>query len=137
MAELLLDTWLVWDPCRLKEIEEAKQLFLKYKRAGHKFQTRAGQQIDKFNPNLGEILVKAERILKHVMKILCDKGDERLTWDKENGREAKEAKKKFTELLAKGYIAYSVDENANKKRKILEFDIDAEEILLIPPTSAG
>ena len=50
---------------------------------------------------------------------------------------AKEAKAKFEELLGKNYMAFSVDSEGKKNRKIEEFDIDAEEILMVPPTSAG
>ena len=58
-------------------------------------------------------------------------------WEKENGKQAKEAKAKFVELLDAGYKAYSVDAKGKKNKRIYEFDIDAEEIIMIPKTSRG
>ena len=82
--------------------------------------------------------IKATKIQgKRVLKILSEAGDERLVWNKEYGQEAKEAKRKFNEFLAKGYKAYSVDSQGKKNRKIEEFDVDAEEILMIPATAKG
>ena len=44
---------------------------------------------------------------------------------------------RYYTLTKKGYKAYSVDRNGNKNRRIKEFDVDAEEILMIPPTAKG
>jgi hypothetical protein len=137
MLDVVMNTRLVWDPCKLKEVEEAKKEFLKYKRLGYIIQKADGTILEKFNANLSEIIVIAQKAFRHVMKILSNLGDERITWDKENGREAKEAKKRFSDLISKGYIAYSVDNNAKKKQRINEFDIDSEEILMLPPTAKG
>ena len=141
MKELMFDTTITWDPCRLKEIDEAKAHILSYKRGGYEIITADGKPMERFHPSLGEvkILVKkvAHKTWTGLMKILCEEGDKRLTWDKENGKEAKEAKKEFLDLIANGYKAYSVNENGKKSRRIEEFDVDAEEILMIPPTSKG
>jgi hypothetical protein len=93
--------------------------------------------MEKFSPLLEEVIVKARKVAKSVMMILTEKGDERLVWDKDNGREAKQAKRKFLELLAKGYTAFSVDHVSEKNRKIKEFDVDAEEILMVPEIVKG
>lgn len=137
MSELVMDLRITWDSSRLKEIDEAKSTIMKYKRQGYDVILSNGTSMDHFLPSLEEVIIKAKKIGKKVMKILCSKGDERLTWDMENGTEALEAKKKFLELLKKNYTAYSVDINGKKHRKIEEFDVDAEEILMIPPTSKG
>jgi hypothetical protein len=71
------------------------------------------------------------------MKILNEKGDEKITWTKENGRQAKKAKEQFEDLIAKKYIAFSADAQGKKKTQITEFDVDAEVIIMIPPTSKG
>jgi hypothetical protein len=136
--ELVMDQRLVWDPCNIKEVDEAKSRYLGYRRSGHTILKPDGTDMVRFAPTVGEAIVKAGRALtKHLMKILSDKGDERILWDKEDGREAKEAKKKFMEFVGKGYMAYSVDSRGQKNRRIEEFDVDAEEILMIPPTSKG
>lgn len=137
MSTLILDRRIVWDCTRLKEVDEAKTLIRQYRAEGHVITKADGTLLDKFSPSLEEVIVKAQKVAKRVMKILCEKGDERLVWDKENGKEAKEAKVKFEDLIKKGYMAFSVDAKGKKNRKIEEFDIDAEEILMIPKTVKG
>ena len=137
MTTLIMDRRIVWDSTKLKQIDEAKALIREYRAEGHIITKADGTPLEKFVPSLEEVIVKAQKMLKSVMKILSDKGDERLVWDKENGKEAKEAKVKFEDLLKNGYTAYSVDSKGKKNRKIEEFDIDAEEILMIPKTSKG
>jgi len=137
MSDLVMDLRIIWNKDSLKEIDEAKRTYLLYRSRGHEILTATGERMERFKPYAEEIIVKALRTAKRVMKILCESGDDRIIWDKENGKEAKEAKAKFEELLKKGYTAYSVDVSGNKNRKIEEFDIDAEEILMIPPTAKG
>lgn len=135
---LVMDRRIVWHANSLKQIDEAKAIIMGYKRKGYRIVNPDGTDFEKFDPRLEEAVIKAEKIKpKHVMKILCDKGDERIIWDREDGYEAKAAKAKFVELLKKGYKAYSVDHEGNKNRRIDEFDIDAEEVMMIPPTSKG
>jgi hydroxymethylpyrimidine pyrophosphatase-like HAD family hydrolase len=136
-ATLVMDQHIVWDSANKHEVEEAKQMILKYKRAGHKIVLADGRPFEKFRPALEQVIVKAERVFKQVLKILTDKGDERLTWDRDNGLEAIEAKNKFEEFIGKNYKAYSVDADGKKQRRIEEFDVDAEEILMVPPTVKG
>jgi hypothetical protein len=137
MTDLVMDRRIVWDSRKLKEVDEAKALIREYRSKGYLVAKADGTPMDKFIPSLEEVIIKAQKITKRVMKILCDKGDERLVWDKENGKEAKEAKAKFEDLIAKGYTAYSVDLKGKKNRKIEEFDVDAEEILMVPKTAKG
>ena len=138
MTTLVMDRRIVWDSTKLKEIDEAKALVREYRSEGHVI-TKADwvTPLDKFIPSLEEVVIKAQKVAKRVMKILCEKGDERLVWDKENGKEAKEAKAKFEELMKSGYTAFSVDSKGKKNRKIEEFDVDAEEILMVPKTAKG
>ena len=137
METLVMDRRIVWDCTKLKEIDEAKTMVRQYRVEGHVITKVDGTPLDRFIPSLEEVIVKAQKVAKRVMKILCEKGDERLVWDKENGKEAKEAKAKFEELLKKGFTAFSVDAKGKKNRKIEEFDVDAEEILMIPKTAKG
>jgi len=137
MSTLVMDRRLVWNSSKLKEIDEAKDLYRQYRAEGHVITKVDGTPLEKFIPSLEEIIVKAQKVVKSVMKILSDKGDERLVWDKENGREAKEAKAKFEDLMKNGYTAFSVDSKGKKNRKIEEFDVDAQEILMVPKTARG
>jgi len=135
--ELAMDLRIVWDKTRLKEIDEAKAEIMKHKRMGYEILLADGKPMEKWSPLLEEVIIKAKKLGKHVMKILTERGDERLVWDKEDGNEAKQAKLKFIELIKKGYSAYSVGVDGKKNRKIEEFDVDMEEILMIPATVKG
>lgn len=137
LQELMMDTRLVWDPLSIKQIEEAKSRYLTFKKQGYLITKGDGTPLSSFKASLGELVVHAKKTSQKVLKILCDKGDERIVWDKDNGKQAKEAKVKFEEKLAAGYIAFSTSEKGEKKVKIDEFDVEAEEIILIPPTSKG
>ncbi len=137
-AELVMDERVVWDSKRLKQVDEAKMLIMGFKRRGYQIMLGDGKTpMERFRPHLEEVVIKAHRLGTRVLKILCEKGDERLVWDKERGQQAKEAKKKFLEYLKKGHKAYSVDIDGKKNKRIHEFDVDAEEILMIPPTAKG
>lgn len=138
MDTLIMDRRIVWNCCSLAQIDQAKTEIMRLKREGYEIRKADGTIMERFHPNLEEVVIKAQKIVrKSIMKILTPNGDDRLTWDKNNGRQAKEAKVKFEELLSKGYKAYSVDDKGNKKRRIQEFDIDAEEILMVPKTVKG
>jgi len=136
-AELVMDRRIVWDSNSLKQIDEAKAQIMAFKHQGYLILTAAGKEMERFHPSLEEVIIKAKKVSKKILKILCEKGDDRLTWDRENGPEAMEAKAKFEEFMKKGYKAYSVDANGKKNRRIEEFDIDAEEILMVPKTAKG
>ncbi len=135
--ELVMDQRIVWDKTKMKEIEQAKKMIMGFKRKGYEILKSDGTLMERFSPVLEEVIVKAQKVAQSVMKILTEKGDERIVWDRENGRQAKQAKQKFLELLKKGYTAFSVDHASEKNRKIKEFDIDAEEIMMVPETVKG
>jgi hypothetical protein len=137
MSELVMDLRLVWDSRKLKEIDEAKTEYRKYRAEGYEIVKPDGTPLDRFMPYLEELIIRAKKTCLRMMKILNESGDDRLVWDRDNGKQAKEAKAKFEELLGKNYMAFSVDSKGNKNRRIEEFDVDAEEILMVPPTSKG
>jgi len=134
---MINDTIITWDTGRVKEIEEAKREFIRYRSLGHTIIKIDGSRMTSFDPTAGQITILAGAIKESTMKILNDKGDEKITWTKENGRQAKKAKQRFLSLLDEKYTAFSVDAKGKKKSQITEFDVDAEVILMIPPTSRG
>ena len=137
VADIALDRRVIWDSKKLREIDEAKKIVMDYKRAGHVILKGDGTVMERFHPSLQEVIIKTTKIARSVMKILDVTGDTRITWDKENGKEALEAKQKFQDLLKQGYKAYSVTVSGSKGRRIEEFDVDAQEILMIPETRKG
>ena len=133
--ELTMDLQIVWDKTHIKQIDQAKELFRSFKKEGYVTTLEDKKTVvKKFNPMLETIVVLSKKAKGHLMKILTEKGDERLVWDMDSGSEAKQAKNKFYELIKKGYKAYSVDRKGEKNRRITEFDVEAEEILMIPET---
>jgi hypothetical protein len=137
MDALVMDQRVVWDAGSLKQIDEAKAIIMKYKRRGYEILLASGEKMEKWSPSYEEVVIKATKVLKKTMKILSQTGDDRIVWDNEDGPEAMEAKAKFIELLDKGYKAYSVDVNGKKNHRIKEFDVEAEEILMVPKTAKG
>ena len=71
------------------------------------------------------------------MRILSQNGDDRVVWDRTAKDQVKEAFKKFTELVKKGYTAYAANTNGTKGHKITDFDPGLQEIILIPKTIPG
>jgi hypothetical protein len=142
---LVMDERVVWDAKKKNEVEEAKQRIIAFKNRGFKIihvnETTGEPMHDKpmqfFRPWYEEVVILAERTFTNIMKILTEKGDERLTWNRDNGLEAMDAKKKFEEWIKKDFKAFSVDVKGKKKKEIFEFDVEAEEILMVPPTYKG
>jgi hypothetical protein len=136
--ELVMDRTIVWDSSHLKEIDQAKKKYISYRKQGYLI-TKDDKKtiIDRFNPMFEAFVVIAKKVKGKKMTILTEKGDERIVWDMDNGLEAKQAKNRFVKLLKEGFKAYSVNQNGEKNRRITEFDVEAEEILLIPQTIKG
>jgi len=72
-----------------------------------------------------------------VMAIMSHRGDTKLIWNPNNTDEVENARRSFTELRAKGYIAYSVSPDGSKGEILREFDPNAEKIILAPPLRGG
>jgi hypothetical protein len=138
--ELVMNARLCWDSRNKKQVEEAKKWFVSFKRKGVPIRDVKGNTVQYFRPHYEELVALASQenlAGKRLLKSLCEKGDERVVWDANNGRQALEAKEKFRSLIDKGYSAYSVDAEGCKNRRIQEFDVESEEILMIPPTAKG
>ena len=138
-TELVMNARLCWDSRKKKQVEEAKQWFVAFKRKGVPIQDKDGKLVKYFRPHYEELVAIADQDVsgRRTLKILCENGDERIVWDVNNGRQAKEAKEKYLDLVKKGYAVYSVDTKGRKNRRIDEFDVESEELLAIPPTAKG
>jgi hypothetical protein len=128
---LAFDKHLVWDPKNLKEVDEAKASLRAWKKMGYRVELSDGSEMEFFRPHYIEAVVKAGiPKAKYTLRILDDTGDTVITWDKEDGAEALEAKKKLYEHLKKGGTAYTVRKDGTRKRMITEFDVDSQELIL-------
>lgn len=128
---LAFDKQIVWNPADLKEVDEAKAVLRAWKKMGYRIELEDGSEMEFFRPHYGEATVKAGiPEARYVMRILNETGDEVITWNKENGGEALEAKKRLYKHLKKGGTAYTVRKDGTRKRQIAEFDVDSEELIL-------
>lgn len=75
--------------------------------------------------------------VKSIMNILDHSGHSNLEWDANNEIEVANMKKKFKEMLAKGYNAFKIDPKTKKSEKITEFNPIYEEILMTGPARKG
>lgn len=74
---------------------------------------------------------------KGEMCVMNHTGDTKIIWDRANEDEVANARRTFTDLRKKGYLAYKVQKNGEKAEQILEFDDKAERIILSPPMAGG
>lgn len=73
-----------------------------------------------------------------LMEVIDHTGDTRIIWDRDNPAEVENAKRTFSDLRKKGYIAYSVSGKSGEKGKVInEFDEDAERLILAPAVAGG
>lgn len=64
-------------------------------------------------------------------------GDTKVIWSAENEDEVAQAKKTFTDLLKKGFLAFSVKKDGDKGEQVKEFDPAAEKLILVPRMAGG
>lgn len=69
--------------------------------------------------------------------ILDQTGDTKVIWDRKNQDEVDAAREQYNSLKKKGYMAYSVKEDGEKKKVIHDFDPEAEKLILTPPLRGG
>lgn len=68
-------------------------------------------------------------------------GDVRLTWEPGNTEDIETARRAFSDLRGKGYLAYKVTPGRRgaepQREQIRRFDPEAEQIVLTPPLAGG
>lgn len=74
---------------------------------------------------------------KGELVIIDRSGDTKIIWDSNNTDEVEAARKTFTDLRAKGYLAYKTDKKGEKAEQIHTFDPKAERIILSPAMQGG
>lgn len=71
------------------------------------------------------------------LRIMDGQGDTKLIWDADNDDEVANARRTFDDLLAKGFTAYDVKNDADKGERVRKFDADAEKLILVPRMAGG
>lgn len=72
-----------------------------------------------------------------VMEIMDHTGDTKKTWDPTKPVEVDDARRSFDELRAKGYAAYTVNDDGSAGEVITKFDAGAGRIIMRPPMAGG
>lgn len=105
------------------------------------------ERLNEFLNEMAELL--AEHYLREInnitdkekkmgaLQVIDETGDTKLMWTIGNQDEMEAAKELFKKLKKKKYIAYSVDEDGDKKEIIHEFDPNLGRIIMIPPIVGG
>lgn len=69
--------------------------------------------------------------------ILDHTGDTKLIWDPEKAEEVEHARKTFSEMKKKGYLAYRVNRKGDQGEVMKDFDETAEKMIMAPATVGG
>lgn len=64
-------------------------------------------------------------------------GDLKVIWDPEKQDEVDAAKDQFDKLIKKGYVAFRVEKDGGKGKKVTKFDEDYEMLILAPALKGG
>lgn len=88
---------------------------------------------------MGEMTLQtfAGRPVHGELNILDNTGHSKKTWDAHNPDEVADARRSFTELRGKGFLAYKVKKDGSQGEMVTEFDPDAESIIMSPPPRGG
>ena len=71
------------------------------------------------------------------MRILGEKGDQKMIWDPKNKDEVEVNKTLFQTLKDKGYKAFKVDKKGDPGKEIKAFDAKAGKIIMVPALVGG
>lgn len=71
------------------------------------------------------------------LHVMDHTGDSKLLWSPDNPDEVQAAKDLFDSLKAKGYLAYTVEEDGERGEVIREFDKTAGRIIMAPQLVGG
>ena len=71
------------------------------------------------------------------LAIMDGNGDTKVYWTRGNAAETAAARTTFDQLRAKGYLAYRLVGDGTKGEQLLEFDPNAQQIILAPAPQGG
>lgn len=119
----------VWDPAEPAQAAEAQR-------------ERAGLLARGFILRMeaeGEALFDPPQLEEYhlVMRTLSQNGDDRIVWDRRDGKQVREAATKFNTLVKAGYTMYAAGRGGKRSHKMEIFDPTVEEIIAVPGTVPG
>lgn len=72
------------------------------------------------------------------MRIMGTRGDTKIIWSRDNTDEVASARKTFTDLTKKGFLAFRAEgKEGTRGEQITEFDPSAERLILVPQMRGG
>lgn len=71
------------------------------------------------------------------LRILGPHGDTRVTWDPEADDEVAEVRRRFEEIVAKGYLVFELDDLTLEGRQVREFDPRTARLRAFRPMVGG
>lgn len=71
------------------------------------------------------------------LRVMDRRGDTATLWDTNNATETDEARKRFDEVIAQGYMAYSVPAAGGTGTLVRTFDPEAERIVMSQRMQGG
>lgn len=69
--------------------------------------------------------------------VMGKEGDLKTIWNPNNTDEVANARRTFTDMRAKGYLAFKVDAKGDKGEQMNEFDPGAGKVIMVPPFQGG
>jgi len=119
-----------WNPANKKEVQEAKNIYLRARKESRKILSIDGKPVEHFTAHLDGFIVaeidKSPDTLS--IRIFDATGDRRLIWDNNDPLQIREAATLFKEYLGKGWRAYAVDSKGESTRRVYHFDADLMEV---------
>lgn len=75
--------------------------------------------------------------MRSELAVMGPQGDLKTMWDSDNADEVEIARKQFTDLKKKGYLAFKVKKDGDKGEMTDTFDPLAEKLIMAPPVRGG
>lgn len=120
---------ILFDPQVYEEAAEARRKYKQLRKHGFTLKAR--------EPGKLELRPPSRDPHKGLFRILSKNGDDHVVWDRRDPTQVREAYKKFSDFIKKGYTAYATTGAGKKGHRIDDFDPGLEEIILVPGTMPG
>jgi hypothetical protein len=69
--------------------------------------------------------------------VMGKEGDVKTIWNPHNHDEVENARRTFTDMRAKGYLAFRVTAKGDQGEQMNEFDATAGKVVMVPPFQGG
>jgi len=121
-----------WNDSNLKEIEDAKKIYMDANKSHRKLTLLDGSPMENFRSYYKGFIIKEVELksTEFSMRIFDETGDRRLIWNMADQDQVKDASELFNEYVGKGWKAYAVDAEGKRGRRIYEWNYESQELLV-------